>query len=178
MRREEDKMPDSPANSNELNTGGIVLEISLRAVPSTLQISGGKIITFSRAILAVRNTSPVKADMFELHATVGQEGGSVQDLTEALSKSRHMESIPPGETVEWDVYDLLLPAHPGVASKVHMFGYRAVLDWWFDLTAWVEYRSPDAPAASQTPAYNWKLRWSRRDPLSDNVDVYIEAVKN
>jgi hypothetical protein len=178
MRKEGYKMPDATADSTTSDAWGTVLEISLRAEPSTLQIIGGKNIPFSRAILAVRNVSPAKADMFELHATVGQEGGSVQDLTEALSKSRPIESIPPGETVEWDVYDLLLPAHPGIASKVHMFGYRAVLDWRFDLTAWVEYRSPDAPAASQTPAYGWKLRWSRRAPLSDSVDVSIEAVTN
>ena len=162
----------------KMNSEECRLEISLRAVPSRIGTSGGKEVPFKRGILSVRNIGQTVVVGLVPHATLGQEGGSVQDVSEAFSRSKTMESIQPGEPVEWDVYEHLLPAHAGAASKVHMFGYRAVLNWWFELVAWTEYRCQDAATSLQTPITRWKLRWSLAKPPMDEVNLDIELVKD
>jgi len=93
-------------------------------------VSGGGEVAFARAVLTMVNAGHAAlVGRLLPHATFAQERGLVHDATEALSRSRIVESIQPGEAVKWDVYDLLLVAHPGVASKVHLWGYKAVLDW-------------------------------------------------
>jgi hypothetical protein len=110
------------------------------------------------------------------HATLGQEGGTVQDVSGAFPGGA-VASMPPGGTVSWDVYDLLLPAHPGTASKVHMFGYRAALNWRFDLAAWAEYRSSADSPPVRTSLSRWALRWSVPDPSTGAVVLAIEEGK-
>ena len=153
------------------------LEISLKAATSHLKASDGRDIPFTRAILAIDNVCPTDVIGIVPHATLGQEGGTVQDVSSAFSGAAP-EAIPPGEGIRWDVYDLLLPAHPGTASKVHMFGYRAALNWRFDLEAWVEFRhAVDAPVV-RTPPSRWSLRWSVPDPASGAVTLSIEERKD
>ena len=160
-------------------TGGsdLCLDISLQAVPSHLSASDGRKIPFTRAILTIRNVCTKEAVNVVPHATLGQEGGTVQDVTGSLSPS-DPSSIPPGGAFSWDVYDLLLPAHPGTASKVHMFGYRAALNWRFDLAAWAEYRSSASSEPLETPVLQWSLRWSVADPSTGAVGLTIEAIKD
>jgi hypothetical protein len=153
------------------------LAISLQAKASLLRASDGRDIPFTRAVLTVRNVCGADVVDVILRVTLGQEGGTVQDVSGALSGIA-AASVPPGGTITWDVYDLLLPAHTGTASKVHMFGYRAVLNWRFDLSAWAEYRSAaDAPAV-QTPVSRWALRWSIPDPSTGAVVLAIEEGKD
>lgn len=176
--REENMGGETP--TKELRTGSqeCHLVLSLDAVTSRIVTSGGKEVPFKRGILSVRNTGQTTVSGLVPHATLGQEGGSIQEVSEALSRSKTPESIKPGETIEWDVYDQLLAAHAGAASKVHMFGYRAVLNWWFELVAWAEYRCPDIATSLQTPTIRWKMRWSLANPPMDEVDLYIEVVKD
>ena len=161
-----------------MNSQECRLEISLRATPSIIAAGGGKEVSFKKGVLSIKNASPIPVSGIVLHAALGQEGGSVQDVSEALLRFKKVESLQPAESVEWDAYEHLLAAHAGVASKVHMFGYRAILNWWFELAAWVSYRCQDATASLQTPVARWKLRWSLATPSSDEVDLYIEAVKD
>jgi hypothetical protein len=153
------------------------LEFSLHAVPSELQVTGGREIPFKKVILSMRNTGNAAVVRFVPHATLAQEGGSVQDITDALTRAATAESLQPGEAVEWDVYDLLVSAHPGVASKVHLWGYKAILNWWIDVAVWTEYVSSADTALLQTPISRWKLRWSPAHSTLEEVDVYVEAVK-
>jgi len=169
---------ETPPGKPKMNSQECRLEISLRAVPSVIGTSGGKEVSFRRGILSVRNTGQTVVSGLVPHATLGQEGGSVQDVSEAFSRSKIPDSIKPGEAIEWDVYDQLLAAHTGAASKVHMFGYRAVLNWWFELVAWVEYRCSDVATPLQTPTTKWKMRWSLATSSMDGVDLHIEAVKD
>jgi len=162
----------------KMNSQECRLEISLHVVPSRMATSGGKEVHFMRGILSVKNTGQTVVSGLVPHATLGQEGGSVQDVSEAFTHSNAKESIQPGEATEWDVYDQLLAAHAGAASKVHMFGYRAVLNWWFELVAWAEYRCPDVATSLQTPITRWKMRWSLAKPPMDEVDLYIELIKD
>jgi len=89
------------------------LDILLEAVDSSLRISDGREIPFARAILTIRNRCDSEVLNVEPHATLGQERGTVQEVTSSFSQKAHA-SIPPGGTVTWDLYDEIIPAHPGV----------------------------------------------------------------
>ena len=171
-------MPDTKAEETGTKRQESSLEISLQALPSKLQASGGKEITFTRAILSLVNTGHTALVAVVPHATVAQERGIVHDATVAMSRSGIAESMQPGEAVKWDVYDLVLAAHPGVASKVHLWGYKAVLDWWLDFVAWAEYRTPDIATPQQTRNYQWRLRWSPAKSPGDKIGLDVEVVKD
>ena len=152
------------------------LTISLKAVPSKLQVSQDREIAFTRAILSMPHTGGLNQVI--PHATLGQERGSIQDVSAALQKAGSAESTPPGgkTETEWDVYDLLLAAHPGVAGKVHLFGFKAVLNWWFTLDAWAEVHPTNGAAPYKTPVYRWKLRWSPATPALEEINLALETV--
>ena len=171
-------MPDTKAAKTKTKSQDNCLGIFLQAVPSKLHVSGGSEIAFTRAMLSMVNTGHATLVGVVPHATFAQERGIVHDATDALSRSKIVESIQPGEAVKWDVYDLLLVAHPGVASKVHLWGYKAVLDWWLDFVAWAEYRTRDVAMPQQTPKHQWKLRWSPAKSQADEIDLALEVVKD
>ncbi len=171
-------MPDTkPLETNSKIQEGC-LDISLQAVPSKLEVSGGREIAFTRAMLSMMNTGHAALVGVVPHATFAQERGLIHDATEALSRSKIVESVQPGETVKWDVYDLLLVAHPGVAGKVHLWGYKAVLDWWLDFAAWAEYSTADVAVQQQTPKHQWRLLWSPAKSRADEIDLSCEVVKD
>ena len=170
-------MPDLPDRNAENQGKDLCIHISLQPVASEIRASDGREIPFTRAILTIRNVCDAEATDVVPHATLGQEGGTVQDVSSSFSHSA-AASIPPGGDVSWDVYNLLLPAHPGTASKVHMFGYRAALNWRFDLTVWAEYRSSTSSVTLQTPVSRWSLRWSIANPSTGAVELTIEDVKD
>jgi hypothetical protein len=151
------------------------LDISLQPDASHIRASDGREIPFARAILTIRNICNTELVNVVPHATLGQEGGTVQDVTSSLSHTAS-STISPQGTASWDVYDLLLPAHPGTASKVHMFGYRAALNWRFELAAWAEYSVSGSSAPVQVPVLRWALRWSVKDAATGAVDVSIERL--
>jgi hypothetical protein len=154
---------------------GLCLAISVQPEASRIPAGGGRDVPFTRAILTVRNICNSEVIDVIPYATLGQEGGTVQDISGAFSLPG---SIAPGQSVSWDVYELLLPAHPGTASKVHMFGYRAALNWRFDLAAWAEYRSAVSSMREQTAVARWQLRWSVSDPSTGKVELAIDPLKD
>jgi hypothetical protein len=168
-------MSAEPENSATTGDQRRCLGISVQAKASHLRASDGREIPFTRAILAVRNECEADIIDFSLHITLGQEGGTVQDVTHVLTAPP--ASLPPGGGVSWDVYDLLLPAHPGTASKVHMFGYRAALNWRFDLAVWAAFRRSDGSQHEQTPVSRWALRWHLADTVTGAVELAIEEEK-
>jgi hypothetical protein len=163
-------MPDTPGESKSC------LDISIKPVASQIRASDGREIPFTRAVLTIRNMCGSEVLDVMPHATLGQEGGTVQDVSSSFSQSAH-SSIPPGGSADWDVYDLLIPAHPGTASKIHMFGYRAALNWRFELAAWASYAPSGSSGAVQTPVLKWALRWSVANPETKEVELTIEALK-
>jgi hypothetical protein len=153
------------------------LKFSLRTVPSKLRVTGGREIPFKRVVLAMRNTGNAAIVRFVPHATLAQEGGSVHDITEALTRATPAEPLPPGGSIEWDVYDLLLAAHPGVGSKVHLWGYKAMLNWWIDLSVWAEYLPSDNIAPLNTQISRWRLRWIPAHATLEEIDLSMEVVE-
>ena len=169
----ESTMPDTSGKSATTGESKGCLDISLQSVASHIRASDSREIPFARAVLTMRNICDSEVVDVLPHATLGQEGGTVQDVTSAFSQSAH-SSIPPDGAADWDVYDLLIPAHPGTASKIHMFGYRAALNWRFELAAWAEYRTSGSSTAVQTPVSRWALRWNVANPETKEVELTIE----
>jgi hypothetical protein len=151
------------------------LSFSLKTVLSTLRVTGGREIPFARAILSLHNAGDSAAIGVVAHATLTEERGLVHDATEALRRAVPADSIPPGGELTWDLYDLLLAAHPGVASKVHLWGYKAALNWWIDFSAWAEYREQGAASHVRTGISRWKLRWSPAEPAAERIELSIEV---
>jgi len=151
------------------------LSFTLKTIPSTLRVTGGREIPFARAILTLRNAGGVTAIGVVPHATFSEERGLVHDATEALKGATATDSIPPGGELTWDVYDLLLAAHPGVASKVHLWGYKAALNWWIDLAAWAEYREAGTASPVRTAISRWRLCWNPSEPSVERIELSIEA---
>jgi hypothetical protein len=154
------------------------LDFTLKRVPSTLRVTGGREVPFARAILSLRNAGGGTAAGVVPHATLSEERGLVHDATEALKSATPADSIPPGGELTWDVYDLLLAAHPGVASKVHLWGYRAALNWWIDFSAWAEYREEGAASPVRTGISRWKLRWSPEEPSAERIELAVEDLES
>ena len=173
IRKEDCVMLDTTDRSAARGGREGCLEISLQTVASHIRASDGREIPFTKAILTIRNVCSGEVLHVVPHATLGQEGGTIQDVTHSFSQAAP-SSIPPGGIVNWDVYDLLLPAHPGTASKVHMFGYRAALNWRFELAAWAEYSLPGSSGPVLTSISRWTLKWSLANPATGAVDVAIE----
>ncbi len=169
-------MTDIPNEGSTADKRDSCLDISLRPVASSLRTHDGREISFTRAILTIHNVCDSEAAGVGPHATLGQERGTVQDVSSAFSQTAPL-SIPSGGAASWDVYDLLIAAHPGAASKIHMFGYRAALDWRFDLEAWAEYLPLGSPTSVQTPVSRWAFRWSVPDPSTGKVELTIEDLK-
>jgi hypothetical protein len=155
----------------------IALQFSITTVPSKLRVTGGREIPFERAILTLRNGGDEAAASVVLHATLSEERGLVHDASEVLRGAATADSIPPGGGLQWDVYDVLLAAHAGVASKVHLWGYKAVLNWWIDFSTWAEYRGEPAAAPARTGVSRWKLRWSPAEPPGEGIEFKMEAVE-
>jgi hypothetical protein len=153
------------------------LDFTLETVPSTLRVTGGREIPFDRAILLLRNTGETLAAAVVPHATLSEERGLVHDSAETMRRLVPSDSIPPGGELMWDVYELLLASHPGVASKVHLWGFKAALNWWIDLSVWAEYRDEGTAALMRTGVSRWKLRWSPAGPSAEKIDLSMEAVE-
>ncbi|HXY55520.1 MAG TPA: hypothetical protein VEM40_12700 [Nitrospirota bacterium] len=165
-----------PESSNESKASGRRdpgLEISLESIASQIRATDGKDIPFRRAILTVGNRSVTDVVDLTIHASLGQEGGTIHDVSPVFAGAA--SSVPPGGSIRWDVYDLLIPAHPGTASKVHMFGYRAALNWRFDLAVWAEYRLSGSISRVQLAEARWALRWSVTDPSTGAVGLTIDV---
>jgi hypothetical protein len=153
-----------------------LLKIWLEAVPLALKIAAGKEIKFPRPVLVIRNTGPDPVKVLISHASIFEEGGMSQEVTEALNKNLIDRFIPPGDTLRWDLYDLLRVEHPGVASKINLFGYKAVLNWWFELSVKTDYRLSDGSLPFQAPLFRAKFRWNASKPDLEKVDLSIDPM--
>ncbi len=127
-----------------------------------------------RAVLKIQNVCSEAVERIFCHAALGQEGGTVQDVSAVFPP---VPSLSPGKEVSWDVYDLLLPAHPGAASKAHMFGYRAAMNWRFDLSASAEYLLPGSSETEQAPVGRWSFHWSVPETSTGAVVLTIDEAK-
>ena len=89
-------MPEAPERKPQQEDQEYCLDFSLQAVASHLRANEGREVPFTRAVLLVHNACESDVIYLSLHATLGQEGGTVRDVTHALSGPA---SLPAGK--EW-----------------------------------------------------------------------------
>jgi hypothetical protein len=65
-----------------------------------------------------------------------------------------------------------------VASKVHLCGYKAALNWWIDFSVWAEYRQEGAASPLRTGISRWRLCWRPAEPSAEKIDLAVEAVES
>jgi len=164
-------MTDSP--ERQTGTGAGCIHISLQPRASYVKTADKREIPFVRAVLTIDNGCGAEVTDFLPRITLGQEGGTVQEVSSGIKETLPL-SIPAGGILEWDVYDLLIPAHTGSAAKIHMFGYRAALNWRFELEVSAEYSLPASSVRVNTPVSRWALRWSVPNPADGAVELTIE----
>jgi len=87
-------MLKSPDESTAPGGGGPCLVISLQSVASKILASDGRDIPFNRAILTINNVCSAEVIDLVPHASLGQEGGTVQDVTNALLARLQHRSLP------------------------------------------------------------------------------------
>ena len=128
----------------------VALQFSIAAIPATLRVAGGREIPLSgRSFCCAMGRHPGGRGR-PARPTLSEERGLVHDATGGSGRAVAAASIPPGGELHWDLYDVLLAAHAGIASKVHLWGYKAVLNWWINFSAWAEYREEGVEAPIQT----------------------------
>jgi hypothetical protein len=152
------------------------LRFALKTVPSKLRVTGGREIPFVRAVLLLRNTGGAAVSGVVARAELSEERGLVHDATEAMKRAAPADSLPPGGELAWDVYDLLLAAHAGVASKVRLWGHKAILNGRIELSARADCMPEGAAAPLQTPVARWRLRWQPSGPAAEEVELAVEAL--
>ena len=103
-------------------------------------------------------------------------GGVPHEVTQVLNENLGGRFIPPGDRLRWDLYDLLVAEHPGVSSKVHLFGHKAVLNWWFELSAKAEYRLSEGSPPALAPLFRARFRWNASKPDLEKVNLSIETL--
>lgn len=167
-------MPEAPEGKPGQDDQEYCLAFSLQTAASHVRAGDGREVPFTKAVLTVRKACNAELIDIVRHATLDQEGGTIQDVSCVLSGPA---SLPAGGGLSWDVYDLLLPAHPGTASKIHMFGYRAVLNWRFDLAVWAEYQPAAGSLPVRTSVSRWALRWNVPDSITGAVVLAIGKVQ-
>jgi hypothetical protein len=160
-------------NNGSRDDRGSALEIGIESIPSKMRKPDGGEIFFTRAVLVVNNTG-LEPVFLTPRADLTQEGGIAHEVTGALSGDLPAQSLAPGGKRQWDLFDLLTTGHPGVASKVHLFGYKAVLNWWFVLSVRIDYRLEEESVPRRTPLFRARFRWNAKPAALDQVDLSIE----
>ena len=130
------------------------LDVVARKVP--LQYRGAEGVVFQDAVVVVRNTGAVSAPSIGLLCTVANEDKLTVDRLVDLTPLGFADTLKPGAEGTVSFFRLLQREARGFGSKVSLFGYRAVLNWTYDLTA-TPVAGPDAvPAGTER---RWQVRW-------------------
>ncbi|HSH69937.1 MAG TPA: hypothetical protein VK997_08470 [Deferrisomatales bacterium] len=144
------------------------LDLVAREVP--LQYPGAEGVVFQDAVVVVRNTGAVSAARIGLLCTVVNEGKPMVDRLVDLTPLGFAETLRPGAEGTVSFFRLLQREARGFGSKVNLFGYRAVLNWTYELTA-TPVAGPDAvPAGTER---RWRVRWhpSETNPALVAVEI-------
>ncbi len=132
-------------------TGNVNLEVAWRPEASELRGPGGKPLPFTDAVLVVRNAGSAPLAGFRATVTVRQEDALLCEARDAMGAALGERVLAPGESVAVGAFALLQEVDPGLASRVHLFGVKALLNWRFRVEAEVSCRAAGG-AADRGPA--------------------------
>ncbi len=141
-------------------TGNVALELVWRPEASELHGPGGKPIAFTDAVLVVRNAGSAPLEGLRAVVTVRQEDALLCEARDAMGATLGERVLAPGESVAGSALALLQEVDPGLASRVHLFGVRALLTWRFRVLAEVSCRAADGASGSPSARSEFAFHWA------------------
>jgi hypothetical protein len=145
----------------------ITLGMEKKVVP--LDSPGSKGITFSDAVLVVRNEGALRVEGVGLRLRALQGEQQLFEAAVGLDELGMTDCLEPGQVSEVGVFGLLRRYAKGVGSKVNFFGHKVVLNWDYRVSAEV-FQAGSLDETTQ--AHSWQVRWSA--PEADGSVVGVE----
>ena len=149
------------------------LELDVVAREVTLQYPGAEGVVFRDAVLVIHNTGVAPATGVGLQCLVTNEGRVLVDRQVDLTPLGFDSTLEPGREGSSSFFRLLQQVVKGFGSKVNMFGYRAALNWTYQLVATPTTGPNSAPAGAER---KWQVRWHPSETDADLVEVDITSV--
>lgn len=140
-------------------SGNVDLELDWLPKESELHGPGGKPIAFTDAVLVVRNAGAVPVGELRATATVRQEDALLCEARDALGATLAGRVLAPGESVAGSALALLQEVDAGLASRVHLFGVKALLTWRFRVAAEVHCRAADGASGQGKARAEFAFHW-------------------
>jgi len=149
---------------------GLTLSVTPHEVE--LHYPGAEGVVFQDARLVVKNDSGERVGPLVLGLMVTQEGRELYRGDTPLSALNLPETLGPGEETELSLFRALQREVKGFASRVNMFGYKAALDWTFNISAKVATAPQGEGSVVATARQEWVILWSA-DPTDPKQAILM-----
>ena len=145
------------------------LTLSLEQRSVTLHYPGAEGIVFHDAVFVLRNAGDRPADDLSLHVRIAQEQKPLAETRVDLSAFDVAPSLAPGGEARVSLFRIMQKVVPGFGSKVNLFGYKAALNWTYQVSAAPCAAAGGPPVDLQT----WQVRWGPSETDTHRVEVEI-----
>jgi hypothetical protein len=146
------------------------LVLALGKRPVTLHYPGAEGVVFHDAVFTLRNAGQRTADRPKLQIKIAQAGRVLVESAVDLSGFDVSPTLKPGDETRFSLFRLMQKHVVGFGSKVNMFGYKAALNWSYQVSAAPLTVSETAPFPSPQ---TWDVRWHPSETDSNLVEVEI-----
>ena len=141
-------------------TENVDLALAWRPEASELHGPGGKPIPFTDAALVVHNAGAVPLGELRATVTVRQEDSLLCEARDAMGAALGGRVLAPGESVAVGAFALLQEVDQGLASRVHLFGVKALLTWRFRVVAEVDCRAAGGASGRGKARAEFAFHWA------------------
>jgi hypothetical protein len=139
------------------------LSLQIEKCAVALHYAGAEGVTFEDAVLIVENNGASTIGEVVLGLRVSQEGKVPFEGNISPAILEMPDGLDAGASLRMSVFRVLQKTLPGFASKVNMFGYKAALNWSYEIVVSIG----DAEALAKT------IRWSLAPSDAEHVAVDI-----
>ena len=128
-----------------------------------LHYTGAEGVTFQDAVFVIGNKGPSPVGEVLLGLRVSQEGKECFEGNVRPAMLGKADGLDAGASVDLSVFRVFQKTMPGFASKVNLFGYKAALNWSYEVAVFIG----DAEVLSGT------IRWSPSPSDSGHIEVTV-----
>lgn len=145
------------------------LTLELQDHPVTLHHPGAEGVRFHDAVFVIRNEGSAPAEHIRLGLRIVQGSNVLADAVVDPTPVGMPATLSSGEAGRASLFRLLQQEVKGFGSKVNLFGYKAVLNWTYEVSATAVMKG-QAPAAE---GRTWQVCWRPSEATEDLVEVDI-----
>lgn len=149
------------------------LQVSVTPRPAARSLPSGRELVFTDAVLSIRNGGDRPLPGLVPLLSVRQDETTLGEESDVLLAKWPAGGLAPGEEVEWGLYDLLQAVDRGFASKIHLFGLKAALNWSFHLEVKASWRG--GSESSQAPVFRAAFRWRVVEGAPGGIGLEVGA---